>query len=174
MVSALLKASTVNQRQHRYSWLCLCVPGTPPPSDHGRSKRILKGIPKNLHCTMCEIRRAALVSLHVSLPWAKSCFTCRANRYLWKSTETQVTWAKPTGGPASRGSFLLAIWTHSKKLEKGMQNQVKKQPRKLRGSEGSRRAEDCWFSMEAQPPKYAVLKGPPKPNLWQLDHNKND
>lgn len=35
-----------------------------------------------LHCTMCDIKRAALVSLQVSLPCAKSCLTCNANKYL--------------------------------------------------------------------------------------------
>lgn len=35
-----------------------------------------------LHCTICDIKRAALVSLQVSLPCAKSCLTCNANKYL--------------------------------------------------------------------------------------------
>lgn len=45
----------------------------------------------NLHCTMCEIKRAVLVSLHVSLPCARSCFTCNANRYLQNKHEQRVT-----------------------------------------------------------------------------------
>lgn len=39
---------------------------------------------------MCEIKRAALVSLHVSLPCARSCFTCRANRYLRTQREMVI------------------------------------------------------------------------------------
>lgn len=36
---------------------------------------------------MCEIKRAVLVSLQVSLPCARSCFTCNANRYLQNKNE---------------------------------------------------------------------------------------
>lgn len=48
---------------------------------------------------MCEIKRAALVSLHVNLPWAKSCFTCSANRYLEMERE----------GAMSRGEGSIGI-----------------------------------------------------------------
>lgn len=35
-----------------------------------------------LHCNMWDTSRAALLSLQVRLPLHKSCFICRANRYL--------------------------------------------------------------------------------------------
>lgn len=90
-VSVLPGASTVTAKMTQiFLTMFLCASDSSSIRPRCDSNRILKGTGKNLHCTMCEIRRAALVSLHVNLPWAKSCFTCRANRYLERSTEMGV------------------------------------------------------------------------------------
>lgn len=87
---------------------------------------ISEGNQRNLHCTMCETKRAALVSLHVSLPWARSCFTCRANRYLRIRRETGVRHIdmgvkqRGRGGLATKSGALCSLATrpHSEDLKK--------------------------------------------------------
>lgn len=92
---------------------------------------ISKGNRQHLHCTMCEIKRAALVSLHVSLPWARSCFTCRANRYL--QTERDGVYKhrdEPLEGGEGQHLSHAHPWqrvhTVSNQKKKGQKNKEKK------------------------------------------------
>lgn len=73
-------------------WPCKACPTNHPVYPSGKKN---KG---NLHWTICEIRRAVLVSLHVSLPCARSCFTCNANRYLQNKREQRATQSRRESG----------------------------------------------------------------------------
>lgn len=64
-----------------------------------------------LHCTMFDTSRAALLSLQVKWPQARSCLICRAKRYLWtENIGFSVQTMKMKSQQKNDGHSLTASW----------------------------------------------------------------